>query len=180
MRIILRYKKVILTMFLVLTIVGITLFTFFRRNITAVEKLNEYGEGVEYLEVKDILFEEELGNNKLLIIYRNMKDTFSIVLLEKKFYGFEILRHCGEIQDGGAIPVGLTYSYYNKGKSWIGHGVFNDNSVHKMTVDDKIVKIVDVEGIKVWYLTGNHKIDTEATIIYDVDGNILFDEKTIE
>lgn len=97
-------------------------------------------------DIKKIIYEEQYGKNKYMIVGINARNTLTCCLFEKKIYGKKILEVSSEVPiEEGEEKSYFLCSTFDYGKNWIYWGIIWDNSIKEVLIDGCNAKIISLE-----------------------------------
>lgn len=119
----------------------------------------------------ELLYQEEIGNNKYTVFYVNENGSVSCAIIKKAYFTYTILNISSEIFIASETePVEFHFSAYNKGKNWIYWGIIRDDDIRQVLIDKKEANIVDTAySFRISYIMGTEKVEStlpEYELIY--------------
>lgn len=120
----------------------------------------------------EVLYQSAVSEEQYIIIFKNNNENLCNVLLEKSFFGYEVLDFNGEMSTNNTtIPVGMHFGWYKREKGWVGFGVIYNDEVEEIYIDGTKSTIIEVNHMRIWYLHGERELNELNTRILDIEGN---------
>lgn len=120
---------------------------------------------------KELLYQDDDGNNKYIVFYVNENDNAACAIINKGYFSYNTLRISSEVLIANETePADFHFSLYNKGQDWIYWGIIRDDKIRQVLINEKEANLVDTAyGFRICYLIGTEPvepIEPEHELIY--------------